>query len=238
MYKLSIKPDVLVYVAENKTLAGKEDRVYEGEAIGRKLSITFFESAGGDLVQRVNRDSLSLVPQLLTIAEILQTLGVTLPPDPERTAQMSEVLLEAHYENIDIERLEMNLETGAPQVHIYSLNNGVSAEAAFIVGLAPAHRTKMALARLLESNEALLDGETLHSAWALPLATLQGRAAPYLPAPLVPPPAGAVGRGGPRGGRARGRGDGRGRGAPPGPPAPPALAIPPGPRGRGRGRGG
>ena len=33
MYKLSGK---LFYIAENKTLAGKEDRQYEGEAVGRK----------------------------------------------------------------------------------------------------------------------------------------------------------------------------------------------------------
>ena len=35
MYRLSINPAVVLYVAENKTLAGKEDRTYEGEAQGR-----------------------------------------------------------------------------------------------------------------------------------------------------------------------------------------------------------
>ena len=40
MYKLSGK---LFYIAENKTLAGKEDRQYEGEAVGRNMAIIFFE---------------------------------------------------------------------------------------------------------------------------------------------------------------------------------------------------
>ena len=30
MYKLSCKPSVVLYIAESKTLAGKEDRVHEG----------------------------------------------------------------------------------------------------------------------------------------------------------------------------------------------------------------
>ena len=43
MYKLSCKPSVVLYVVENKTLAGKEYRSYEGEAMGRKLVLAFFE---------------------------------------------------------------------------------------------------------------------------------------------------------------------------------------------------
>ena len=51
MYKLSCRPSVMIYVAENKTLAGKEDRTYEGEAVGRKLAFVFFEPAEGNLVR-------------------------------------------------------------------------------------------------------------------------------------------------------------------------------------------
>ena len=35
MYRVSCNPSVVLYVAENKTLAGKEDRAYEGEAMGK-----------------------------------------------------------------------------------------------------------------------------------------------------------------------------------------------------------
>ena len=45
MYRVSCRPSVTFYVAENKTLAGKEDRTYAGEAMGRKLAIVFFEDA-------------------------------------------------------------------------------------------------------------------------------------------------------------------------------------------------
>ena len=41
MYRVSCNPSVVLYVAENKTLAGKEDRAYEGEAMGRKWSLCF-----------------------------------------------------------------------------------------------------------------------------------------------------------------------------------------------------
>jgi hypothetical protein len=60
MYKLSCKPSVVLYVVENKTLAGKEDRSYEGEAMGRKLALAFFEQMDNGLVRRVRRDDLVL----------------------------------------------------------------------------------------------------------------------------------------------------------------------------------
>ena len=73
MYRLSCKPSVTLYIAENKTLAGKEDRTYEGEAIGRKMAVVFFEGleGEGDLVRRVDRDQAGMKPQLLSIVEIL-----------------------------------------------------------------------------------------------------------------------------------------------------------------------
>ena len=38
---------MIIYVSENKTLAGREDREYEGEASGRKVAFVFFEAAPG-----------------------------------------------------------------------------------------------------------------------------------------------------------------------------------------------
>ena len=49
MYRLALNPAVVLYVAENKTLAGKEDRTYEGEAQGRKLAVVLFEDMGATL---------------------------------------------------------------------------------------------------------------------------------------------------------------------------------------------
>ena len=95
MYTVSCKPSVVLYIAENKTLAGREHRKHEGEAEGRKMAVVFFEYMDGGLVRRVNRESLGLQQVLLTLAEILQTIGgIVLPPDLERTAAQAELLLE------------------------------------------------------------------------------------------------------------------------------------------------
>ena len=212
MYKLSCSPSSILYVAENKTLAGKEDRTYEGEAMGRKLAIVFFEVAPGGLVRRVHRETLALQQQLLSLAELLQTIGgVALPPDPARTAADAELLLEAHYQTLDIWRYKCTLQTGGDEVHTYTLDEEVDAEAAHALALSADHRTKMVLARALQRHEGLLANETLQEAWNLTLPTLQGRAAPLFPA-AHPGPADGGGR---RGGRGRGgRGRARGRGRP------------------------
>ena len=207
MFKLSLKPSVILYVSENKSLAGKEDRGYEGEALGRKLAITFFEQAPGNLVRRVQRDSLAMEPQLLTIAEIIQTCGFTLPPDPQRSAATSELLMEAHYENVVIERHEAILDPLATEVHMYTLGQAEHAEAILAHEVPPDHRTKMMLARCLQRNEVLNNGETLQSVWSSSLMDLRARAAPHMPAPQAGPPAPPA--------APPGRGRGRGRGVPP-----------------------
>ena len=204
MYLISEKPETFLYVSENKTLAGKEDRSLEGEAAGRKMVMTFFERGDGGLVHRVDREGSSLRPQLLSIAELLQILGFALPPDPDRTSATTELLLEEHYRQLNIVRFTCTLETGAPEVHTYSLSDEVDAEEAMALELTPAARTKMVLVRCLHRAEALEEDETLERAWASSLVTLQARAAPLLPAPAAAPPAAAA--------VLRGRGRGRGRG--------------------------
>ena len=227
MYRLSCKPSVVLYIAENKTLAGKEDRTYEGEALGRKMAIVFFEDAYGGLFRRVNRESLGMQQELLSLAELLQTIGgIAVPADPERTAANTELHLESHYQNLEILRFTCTLEPAAAEVHMYTLDHQVNAEAAFSMELSVDHRTKMVLARSLLRNDELNPEETLQSAWNMSLAELRGRTAHLFPAPPGPPappapPAPAAGRG-------RGRGGGRG--------AHPAPAAPH--EGRGRGRGG
>ena len=217
MYKLSCQPLTVLYVAENKVLAGREGRSYEGEALGRKLAFVFFEAVpgpggpgGGGLVRRVHRETVGMHQVLMTVAEVLQSLGApALPADPERTPAETEQLTEALYEGIHIARFECRVEPAAPDVHMYSLGDEEPAELAHVREAPAELRTKMALARCLEHNAQFLPGETLQSVWNLPLATLRIRAAPFLPAPApgkapgAPPPA-AVG--------ARGRGRGRGRG--------------------------
>ena len=75
MYRLFCKPSVVLYIAENKTLAGKENRTYDEEAMGRKLAIVFFEDGDEGMVRRVDRGGAGMHQVLLTLAEILQTIG-------------------------------------------------------------------------------------------------------------------------------------------------------------------
>jgi hypothetical protein len=203
-YRLSCSPSAILYVSESKTLAGKEERNYEGEAFGRKLAVTFFEDAGGGLVQRVDKERLALKSQLLTPAEILQSL-LLLPANPDCSAADTELLLELRYEDLDIERFVGAVDADTDEVHIYRLGDPVNTEVAYAVEF-PAHRTKMVLARCLQRSNAFDQEETLQTVWALPLAVLEARAAPHLPVPPVPaaPP---VARG--RGPRGRGRGRAR-----------------------------
>ena len=123
MYRLAASP-TYVYVVENKTLAGREDRSYEGEAVGRKLSVVFFESKGEDLVQRVDRSrSAGLSLQLLNVAELVQTLGVVaLPPDPDRSAADSELLYELAYRKLEGHKYKCTVEPAAG-VHVYMLHD-------------------------------------------------------------------------------------------------------------------
>ena len=47
----------------------------------------FFEDADAGMVRRVDRGLVGMQQELLTLAELLQTLGgIVVPADPERTA--------------------------------------------------------------------------------------------------------------------------------------------------------
>ena len=220
MYRLSTSPSVTLYIAESKILAGKEERVYEGEAQGRKLAAAFFEDAPGPggLVQRVDRSSLALKTRLLTIAEVLVACGVALPPDPLRTSAAEELLLEAKYQDLELRRFRCTAEPEAQGVHMFSLSDEDSAEAALALETSPDQRTKMVHARCLQRHDALRAGETLRAAWNSSLEALRARTEPFLAPPVevpraasaaVPLAASVAGKGlgrarrGPRGRRVR-----------------------------------
>ena len=148
-------------------------------------------------------------PHLLNLAEILQVLGFALPPDPDRSAAESELLLEEHFQHLQVTRHRCVEDPEAAEVHTYLLSDQENAEEALVLESSPGSRTKMMLARLLQRSEALGEDETLEAAWNSSLADLQDRAAAYLPGvPEGPVPA-VVGRGRAGAGR-RGRGRGRG----------------------------
>ena len=123
MYRLSLNPAVVLYVAENKTFAGKEDRTYEGEAQGRKLAVVLFEDMGDNLVRRVNRQGLGMQQELMSIAEILQGIGgIALPADPDRTAAQTEIILEERYQDLEIMRFSCSSVPAADVAHACHLH--------------------------------------------------------------------------------------------------------------------
>ena len=98
--------------------------------MGRKLAVASFKDAPGGLVQRVDRSSLALKIRLLTIAEVLVACGVALPPDPLRTSSATELLLGAKYQDLELRRFRCTAEPEAQGVHMFSLSDEDSAEAA------------------------------------------------------------------------------------------------------------
>jgi hypothetical protein len=132
VYKLSSCPSVVFYIAEHTGWGKKKDKTYEGEALGRRLAIVFCEDAREGNVKRVHRDNLGVQQRLLTLADLLQTIGgATLLPDPERTAATTALLLEIQFQDTKMLRSDCTLEPAAPDVHMYALEKGVVAEAAF-----------------------------------------------------------------------------------------------------------
>ena len=158
MYMISQAPETFIFVAENKTLAGREDRVSEGEASGRKLVVGFFERDATGLAVRVHREDSIMRTQLLNIAELLLALGVAVPPDPDRSAADTELLLEQQYQHLNITRYTCDVDAEAPEVHVYRLSDEQDAEEAFLHEASQGARTKIMLVRLLQRSN-LLDVE-------------------------------------------------------------------------------
>ena len=187
MYQFSSRPSVFLYGVENKVLAGREDKGHSGEALGRKVAVAFFELAGGGLVKRVSQEVLGMQQELMSLAELTQTLGLlSLPEDPGRTSATTELLLEAHLQNLELLRMPCVVEPAAPDVHMYVLGSDTQAESALFFDATADQRTNIMLVRLLQSTGHLRRQETLQAACNLPLTKLQERTRHLLPQPAAP----------------------------------------------------
>jgi hypothetical protein len=189
------------YVLENKIVAGRGERA-EGDAVGRSIAVAFYERAPGDVVRRVDRESLGVRPRLLTIAELLLLLGAVAPLEAATPAE-KEAALEESVGALDLRRFRGILESAADEPHVYSLEEEGNAEDVFLTESPFEALTKIALARAIE--RAL--GEPRRANWAQSLEFLRGRARPLLHPEVVPAPKEV-----PASTRGRGRGrDGQGR---------------------------
>ena len=117
---------VVFHVAENKILAGREQRG-EGDAEGRVIVITFFEDSEGSspasrLVQPVDRSGTGLKPRISTVAELIKACGEPLPADVARlSVAEQEAYLEERFAAHDLRRFTGALETSADDRWTYAL---------------------------------------------------------------------------------------------------------------------
>lgn len=203
-YFFETKRSIVFYVSENKTLAGREGRG-EDEAVGRPLVVTFFEKVPDteSLFRRVDRTGDLMRPTLLTVAELLNTCGVWLPNDPERSSKDTEALLEDLFLAQGPRRMRGTLETEAPGILCYTLTDEVDAEEAYLTETLAQDLTKVALARCLEIHLEEPRRQNFNLSWA----ALWERAKAFLPEPLAPP---APRRGRGRGGKGNAKGGAKG----------------------------
>ena len=92
---------MILYIAENKSLIGREERG-EGDALGRPLIAAWFatreDTDEGCGTRRVVRTSQGLATMLLTLAELLHAAGEPYPPlGAEATRRETELAMEEKF---------------------------------------------------------------------------------------------------------------------------------------------
>ena len=159
-----LRSELYLYVAENKSLPGRESRA-EGEALGRPLAVAWFEKReinpdGSITVQRVDRTSATALKTMLsTVAEIYHAAGAAYKDFGEDgTSRIIEIDMEERMgtEPRLIWIAEHLWEEEDPWV--FRLSGSEPAELKYLEdesSVDPGKLTNMALARLLE----LLTGE-------------------------------------------------------------------------------
>ena len=164
-----LKPNLFLYVVDNKSLAGREPRAGD-DASGRALSVAWFEThfeLGPDVVRRVDRTSAAMTLSMCSIAEILIVAGCV-PPPADLASRDRELHLEELYaqEKRLVWRHEHLWQEEDPWV--FRVHGGDPAEMEYLLE-SPADRlAKMALARLLELSK----GADRRRAYGLTVAAL------------------------------------------------------------------
>ena len=212
-----LKPNCFFFVAENKVLPGRE-APGEGEAIGRPISLCFYEGAGespsGVIVKPVEGSASGNSLQIgqYTLAELVRAAGFYPDVLAGESARDVEVKLETHFLDHDLLAFKSERMFGSSpgDEWTYCLSDPAPAETVYQDTVPLADMTKMCLARRLE----LSGGPPRFNSWGhMSKAGLY--AAIGMPADAAAAPAA----------KGKGKGRGRGHGDPGGAPA----------RGRGRG---
>ncbi len=215
-----LHPSLYFFVLERKVLAGREQEWNDEDAVGRVLSVAFFEAtdesdAFAPVVTRCNRESPSLEVVAVTLAEIIRAMGFHVPVAAGSTAREHEEAMMQGWLTHEPQIWNHERLVGHDDIWAHVLSDRQPAERRYLTDTHPYELTKMGCARYLE----IFHGEDREDLWR------------RLDKTALEVACGApVGRGG--------RGRGRGRAAAAGAPAAVAVAggpVPVAPRGRGRG---
>ena len=150
----TLRPGMFLYIAENKSLAGREGRA-EGDAIGRLLTAAWFEQREeadeGCVIRRVDRTSKGLTTMLLTLAELLHAAGEPYPPlGAEATAREKEFAMEAKFPEVPRRCFESTHLWEEDDPWTFRLASPAPAERKYLQETPLDKLNNMALARLLE----------------------------------------------------------------------------------------
>ena len=169
----TLRPELYLYVAENKSLPGREARA-EGDALGRSLSVAWFEAHettdDGVVVTRVDKTSQdALLTMLSSLAEILHAAGEPWPAlGPEATARALEVAVEARYAHVPRYIYQATHLFHESDPWTFLLWGADPAETKYLAETPLDELTNMALARQLELSK----GQDLRTSWTMSKANL------------------------------------------------------------------
>ena len=151
-------------------------------------------------MHRVDRSTDALATQLMTLAELMRTIGFVPETPAGASSAQKEAALEEMFAIAGLRCFQGILETSAEEIHSYHLQEGADAEEIFLHTEPRDNLTKMALSRFWEKRT----WESRKLCMKKSLQQLRDMTYPHLPPDPVDP---AIGE-------AKGRGRGRGRGRP------------------------
>ena len=196
-----LRPSLWLLVLQTKVLPGRDQEWAADDAVGRHLSVAFFESVSSrsgledaPVVTRCSGDGQSLAPRAVTLAELIRAMGYNAPVGADASIQEEEEALLQGWLQHEPQLWRHERVVGHADKWAHILDSPAPAERHYLETTHPIDMTMMGCARFLEVFRGA-DRMDLWHRW--------DKAA--LVAACGEPPA-AVGRARGRGGRGRAAG--------------------------------
>ena len=183
-----LRPSLWFYVLHTKVLAGRDQEWPSDDALGRPLSVAFFEGGSkceeeAPVVTRCSRDTPSLVPSAVTLAELIRARGYIAAVCGDASVQEEEDALVHGWLQHERQQWRHERIVGHADVWAHVLDSPAPAERHYLETTHPNDMTRMGCARFLEvcngaDREDLwrrLDKDALVAAVGVPVAAV-GRA--------------------------------------------------------------